>query len=69
MFNIYHVLMSNGITSIFVADLNKVLVDLYGAEIYLKRCDVDTVLKKRYTDANLKKDNADADLKMEYHSS
>lgn len=69
MFNIYHVLVSNGITSIFVADLNKVLVDLYGAEIYLKRCDVDTVLKKRYTDANLKKDNADADLKMEYYSS
>lgn len=61
--------MSNGLTSILVANMNKVVIDFYQANADLKRRDHDPDLKKRDITPKLKRTDVDADSMIEYHNS
>ena len=62
-------MMSNGLTSILVANMKKVVIDFYWANADLKRRDHDPDLKKRDITPKLKRTDVDADLIIEYHKS
>lgn len=61
--------MSNVLTSILVANMNKVVIDFYWANADLKRRDHDPNLKKLDITPKLKRTDVDVDLMMEYHNS